>query len=206
MNVLVFQLDGKMPNLATMRIVSHHRALGHEVEFRRVGNATAIEPRFGDPAWDAVYASLIFESTKPLARRLIVLYPNAVVGGTGWSLTAKIGDVGIDEDTIPDYSDWPRYTASLGFSQRGCRLACKFCVVPRKEGKISQGTSVDRIWRGGKRDLVLLDNDFFGNPQWPEVVDGQQPDTRLENSGIVERSNSHSRPCLLDEHSCHWHT
>src|SRR6266436_1647510 len=35
----------------------------------------------------------------------------------------------------PDYSLYPKFTGSLGFTQRGCRLSCKFCVVPIKEGK-----------------------------------------------------------------------
>ena len=33
MKALLFQLDGKLPNIALMRIAAHHRALGHEVDF-----------------------------------------------------------------------------------------------------------------------------------------------------------------------------
>jgi hypothetical protein len=39
MRVLLLHLDGKLPNLALMRIAHHHRALGHEVTLRRAGNA-----------------------------------------------------------------------------------------------------------------------------------------------------------------------
>src|ERR1700730_7161694 len=37
-DVLLFQLDGKIPNIALMRIAAHHRALGHSVELRHTGN------------------------------------------------------------------------------------------------------------------------------------------------------------------------
>lgn len=33
MNALLFHVDGKLPNVALMRIASHHRALGHDVRY-----------------------------------------------------------------------------------------------------------------------------------------------------------------------------
>lgn len=69
-----------------------------------------------------------------------------------------------------DCSLYPDFTGSIGFTQRGCPLACKFCVVPRKEGKNRSGRSIAEIWRGAghPKNLHLLDNDFFGQPreQW----------------------------------------
>ena len=50
MKVLLFQLDGKIPNLALMRIAAHHRALGDEVALRIVGNVPAIERHFWERA------------------------------------------------------------------------------------------------------------------------------------------------------------
>jgi hypothetical protein len=63
-HVLLLHLDGKLPNLALMRIAHHHRAHGDNVVLRRAGNASALEPRFDDGAWDRVYASAIFERTR----------------------------------------------------------------------------------------------------------------------------------------------
>src|SRR5690349_18635728 len=61
-NVLLLHLDGKLPNLALMRLSAWHKAQGDAVEFRRVDNAQLIGPRLEDPArWDRVYGSLIFE-------------------------------------------------------------------------------------------------------------------------------------------------
>lgn len=82
MRILLLHLDGKLPNLALMRIAHHHRALGNEVVLRRAGNAGALQPRFDDPPWEAVYASAIFERSRALAERVRALYPHAVVGGT----------------------------------------------------------------------------------------------------------------------------
>jgi hypothetical protein len=36
--ILIYQLDGKVPNIAVMRIAAHHRASGDQVEFRWTGN------------------------------------------------------------------------------------------------------------------------------------------------------------------------
>jgi len=54
---------------------------------------------------------------------------------------------------------------------RGCRFRCKFCVVPEKEGKVYSNNTITDIWTQRKSDFVmLLDNDFFGNPQWSERI------------------------------------
>lgn len=173
MRVLLLHLDGKLPNLALMRIAHHHRGQGHDVVLRRVGNAAAVEPRFDDPRWDRVYASAIFERTRPLAEHVHALYPTAVIGGTGsWNLTQTLESVGVDTEGPLDYSDYPRWRQSFGFTMRGCRLACDFCVVPRKEGKARAVATIDQIWRGPGHplELVLLDNDFFGNPNADDIA------------------------------------
>lgn len=47
-----------------------------------------------------------------------------------------------------DYSDYPDIKFSIGFLQQICRLKCKFCVVPEKEGKPQSVQSVHDLWRG----------------------------------------------------------
>ncbi|KKM77407.1 hypothetical protein LCGC14_1370250 [marine sediment metagenome] len=169
--VLLLQLDGKLPNIALMRVAAHHRGLGDEVLFRKVGNATALHPDLFD-APDLVYASTIFERTRPLAEHLLTVYPAAKIGGTGINLTARLEDLGI-YTWKQDYSIYPTFQPSIGFSQRGCRLRCPFCVVPWKEGKVSEEQSIGQIWRGDPhpRHIILLDNDFFGQPQWARRID-----------------------------------
>jgi hypothetical protein len=171
MRVLLFHLDGKLPNIALMRIAAHHRERGDEVVLRHAGNPSAIEPEMGD-AFDVVYGSLIFERTKPVAERLLQVRPDAIVGGTGWRVDSTLEEVGI-ETREQDYSIYPRFKPSIGFSQRGCRLRCEFCVVPRKEGKIRDEQTTLDIWRGDPhpKHLLLLDNDFFGAPSWRQRID-----------------------------------
>lgn len=163
--ILLFQLDGKIPNIALMRIAAHHRALGDNVSFRWTGS-----PR--RELWDApakVYASAIFEKTRPAVEQLKREFPDAVVGGTGVDVASTLEAVGIT--TIrQDYSLYPEWRQSIGFTQRGCRLKCSFCVVPRKEGKIRGEQTIAELWRGDPwpKHLILLDNDFFGQPEWRE--------------------------------------
>lgn len=169
--VLLFHLDGKLPNLALMRLAAHHRALGDEVTLRHAPTVGAVEPHLGD-AFERVYASAIFERTRPVAERLLVVRPDAIVGGTGWDLTRTLEQVGITT-LAKDYRIYPGFRPSLGFSQRGCRLKCSFCVVPRKEGAAREEQTIADIWRGAPhpREIVLLDNDFFGVPGWRARVE-----------------------------------
>jgi hypothetical protein len=164
MRVLLLQLDGKLPNVALMRIAAHHR--GDEVVLRRGG-----ERELWDQEWDRVYASAIFQKTRPAVDRVLREYPGAVIGGTGTS-NITLEEVGITTRE-QDYSIYPDYRPSIGFSQRGCRLRCPFCVVPSKEGAVREERSIFDIWRGEPhpRDITLLDNDFFGQPRWRDRID-----------------------------------
>lgn len=172
--VLLLQLDGKIPNLALMRLAAHHRALGDAVTLRQVGNAAAVEPLLWDTAerWTHVYASLIFERTRPLAERARAIYPGIILGGTGWDVGLALEDLGVTT-RVQDYSHYPRWRQSIGFTQRGCRLRCGFCVVPRKEGSVVEAQRIAELWRGEPwpRELILLDNDFFGQPRWRDRID-----------------------------------
>jgi hypothetical protein len=169
MKVLLLQLDGSLPNLALVRLAAHHRARGDAVELRQARTAQAVERGLWD-AFGRVYASLIFERTRPVADALRRVYPDAAIGGTGWSLATTLEDCGVG--AACDYSDYPEYRHSIGFTQRGCRLSCPFCVVAEKEGTVRPASSAHEIWRGEPwpRNLVLLDNDFFGQPGWRDRV------------------------------------
>lgn len=175
MNVKLVQIDGKLPNLALMQIASWHKARGDSVVYTRETHHDLLDPPF-----DRVYGSAIFKFSADKIARLRAAYPDAIIGGTGTDNTRTVEDVIGEEWSRFDYSLYPTYTASLGFTQRGCRLSCKFCVVPGKEGKARSVATVADIWRGEgyPRKLHLLDNDFFGQPeeQWrarvAEIRDG----------------------------------
>ena len=173
MNVLILQLDGKVPNIALMRVAAHHRALGDHITFR--WGASPRRELWDSP--DLVYASAIFEKTRPAVQELKREFPDAIVGGTGVDVALKLEDIGITT-LEQDYSLYPNWRQSIGFSQRGCRLACIFCCVPKKERRIRTEKSIAEIWRGDPwpRELILLDNDHLGQPGWQarirEIRDG----------------------------------
>src|SRR5437773_3617455 len=106
-NVLLFQLDGKIPNLALMRIAAHHRTLKDHVELRIAGNLAAIERHLWE-APEVVYASAIFQKTRPVAERLARIYPGAILGGTGWDLGITLEQIGITS-LDQDYSLYPNF-------------------------------------------------------------------------------------------------
>lgn len=163
-DVRLTQLDGKLPNLALMRLSAFHKARGDLVHFYRTPYR-----QLGEPDYSIVYGSAIFAFSADRVEHLRREFPGAVVGGTGSGDPITVEAVAGAADAL-DYSPWPDFTASLGFTQRGCRFNCGFCVVPKKEGKPQSVATIGDIWRGEPwpRHLHLLDNDFFGQPkaQW----------------------------------------
>jgi hypothetical protein len=167
MNIRLTQLDGQLPNLALMKLAHWHRSKGDEVHFTRT-----IERDLFEPDYDKVYGSAIFKFSQERLMRFQRVWPEAIVGGTGTPFTHTVEDMIGDEYEHYDYKDYGDVDYSIGFTQRGCRLRCKFCVVPSKEGKPRSANTINEIWRGDPypRKLHLLDNDFFGNPEWRERI------------------------------------
>jgi hypothetical protein len=170
MNVRLVQLDGALPNLALMKLAHWHRAQGDVVHLTRHVTPTLFESQY-----DRVYGSSIFVNLPGSYDRREAFkqqWPDGVIGGTGTTNMGSIEDVIGTEWSGLDYQDYPDFDASIGFTQRGCRLSCGFCVVPKKEGKNRSVATVHQIWRGDPwpKKLHLLDNDFFGNPDWRQRV------------------------------------
>lgn len=167
MHVRITHIDGKLPNLALMRLSAYHKGRGDTVYFSK-----SVTRALDEPEYDRVYGSAIFTKSAKRVKELRRQFPGAVVGGTGTTSTRPIESFIGDPCKAVDYSIYPDFRPSLGFTQRGCRLKCSFCVVPEKEGAVKAVGSLASVWRGERHDrnLVLLDNDFFGNPQWHEIV------------------------------------
>jgi hypothetical protein len=171
------QIDGALPNLALMKLAHWHKARGDEVTVTR-----RLERDIFEGAYDRVYGSAIFSFSEERVARFRAEWPGAIVGGTGivGSTDTVEGLIGVESYEHYDYAGWPDFEESIGFTQRGCRLKCKFCVVPQKEGKNRSVNAIADIWRGEghPRKLHILDNDFFGQPreQWrariAEIRDG----------------------------------
>lgn len=167
MKIRLTQIDGTMPNLALMKLSHWHRTQGDEVTFSR-----EIERDLFEPAYDRVYGSCIFKFSQDRLLRFQHQWPDAIIGGTGTPLTHTVEDLIGGEYEHYDYSIYPEIDYSIGFTQRGCRLRCKFCEVPKKEGKARNESTIAEIWRGDghPKKLHLLDNDFFGGPNWQDRI------------------------------------
>lgn len=173
MKILILQLDGKIPNLALMRISAHFKSEGAEVMFRQAGNERALQPElFDNGEFDQVFASAIFEKTRPLIDHLMQIYPKAIVAGSGsYNKKKRLDSIGITSRAA-DWSLYPRFKNSIGFTQRGCRLKCQFCGVPDMEGSVYEESIIAEIWRGDPypKNILLLDNDFFGQTVWRDRI------------------------------------
>jgi len=154
----IVQIDGKLPNLALMKICAYHEKLGDDVELWK------------GPLWnhscDKIYASKIFSFSETPN-----LPENVIIGGTGIDFKNNLPTE--IENCKPSYTLYPECNYHIGFTMKGCRFACKFCCVPQKEGRPRSNNNIDEILinpNGGNR-LMLLDNDFFGSPNWKEDLE-----------------------------------
>jgi hypothetical protein len=236
MNVLLIQFDGKFPNIALMRISSHHKGLGDSVTLRHIGNVDAVRP-LELLEYDRIYGSLIFEWNRIVAKRVLAYRPDAIIGGSGWDEIPNVADSGLvyigarrEAATVSqledhgiftkekDYSLYPTFQSSIGFTQRGCRKHCGFCKVPVIEPEMRQDESITGIWRGEghPKNLIIWDNDTFGAPKWREtfksIIDGgyrvsfnQGINARLMNEEQAEIFAA--TPCYSDDFKVRrWYT
>tara|TARA_Y100000310_G_C20469072_1_gene709095 strand:- start:17 stop:898 length:882 start_codon:yes stop_codon:yes gene_type:complete len=156
MKIAIYDVDSKIPNLALMKLSAYHRQQGDTVEM--------YNPLFID-MYDKIYASTIFN----FSNKSYLDPDRMVIGGTGWDMTVNLPSE-VDQMT-PDYSLYD-YPHNIGFTMRGCRFKCDFCVVPKKEGRPVSQMTIDDIWTQRNSDFVmLLDNDFFGNPDWSDRIE-----------------------------------
>jgi hypothetical protein len=160
--IRITQLDGRLPNLALMRLSAYHKSYGDEVVFSRSPYRDFLEP-----SYDKVYGSAIFSFSAERVRHFQTQFPDAIIGGTWDRGNLTVEELIGPQDCGLDYSLYPEFTASLGFTQRGCRFKCGFCVVPKKEGRPVEAATITELWRGNPwpKHLHLLDNDFFGQPE-----------------------------------------
>jgi len=174
MKIRLTQIDGILPNIALMKLSHYFKNNGDEVYFEKSVNKSMFEPDY-----DHVFASAIFTESKKKIELMKSHFPNTIFGGTGTTNQLTVEQyIEVPEYENYDYAIYPDYPFSIGFSQRGCRLKCPFCVVPNKEGKNVSINTMDELYRGEPfpKNIVLLDNDFFGQSDWESkcnnIIDG----------------------------------
>ena len=172
----LIQIDGKLPNLALMKISTFYKSQGYDVEF----------------AWplgqyDQVFASVLFTWNRDKAEQICQRYDNVEIGGTGWSLTKTLPPE--IEACKPDYD---LYTVEMltpnlkrgikkantaiekaqeiidmgiGFTSRGCVRSCGFCVVKAKEGELRQDSKIADLINPRSNKITLYDNNLPADPE-----------------------------------------
>lgn len=169
----LIDVDGgkTFPNLALMKISAWHKSKGHEVLWY-----TPFDGHF-----DEVYMSKVFSFTPDYD-----FYIDADIihrGGTGYCIDLVDGkevyhkerDTELPyevEHMFPDYSLYPALTkdTAYGFMTRGCTRGCDFCIVGKKEGRISRKVAdLSEFWRGQK-NIVLCDPNILACPEWKDLL------------------------------------
>lgn len=175
MQIGLIDFDGKLQNLALMKLSTYYKQQGAKVYLNEV-----------PPTVDKVFCSVLFSWNKEDAAKLQYYYKDIEFGGTGWDVNIKLPPE--VEKCKPDYSLYTveeiykrtcrgigkRETKikkaktianmSVGFTSRGCIRACKFCVVPNKEGRFHQVAEIKDLLRPNSNVLTLLDNNLTADP------------------------------------------
>lgn len=160
MRIGLYDADGhKFPNLPLMKISAWHKSKGDSVEF-----AVPLAE------YDRVYVSRVFGDEYSRFENFCFNAKEIVYGGTGFAITIENGrevytkknDKSLPfeiEHIYPDYSLYSTLTknTAYGFLTRGCPNDCGFCIVSKKEGRISKKVAdLSEFWRG-QSHIKLLD-------------------------------------------------
>jgi hypothetical protein len=118
---------------------------------------------------DKVYASIVFKKNAHALDHLSSAYPGIGIGigGSGYDLHKTLPDE--IENLKPDYSLYPEFDYSIGFSSRGCirsTKTCPFCIVPIKEGKFRRVAHPEEWYNPEYDKIVFLDNNILADKEY----------------------------------------
>lgn len=156
MKIGLIQVDGKIPNLALMKLSAFHKKIGDELYLIKPHVVSRCLVNF-----DKVYISCIFEENRRMAELITKQYANSLLGGIGSGNNEKL-PLEI-EHMMPDY-DMFGCKYSLGFTTRGCIRKCPFCKVHIHEGMIRTNADIYEFWNTKHKHIVLLDNNILASP------------------------------------------
>ena len=179
MKIGLIDVDGKIPNLALVKIAAWHKAQGDEVDWFK-GNQTLVEK---------IYASKIFNFSTDFPWHMFDGFSVEIVkGGTGYDIKRKLPPE--IEAMAPDYSIYPNCDYGIGFMTRGCTRRCKWCVVPEKEGDLRPDSSWREVSRWPVyRKVIFLDNNALAS-EWALQ--------QLENMIAVNQSAGRGHTVMID--------
>lgn len=146
MKVGLYQLDGKLPSLALMKLSTYWRRRGAEV---------ALNP---SRPGDLNFASVIFASNFRKAVTLKQAIPNLEVGGTGWDWRVRLPEE--VESCPPDY-DLYGIDYGLGRLTVGCFRRCPWCLSWKMEPQVRTANDIGDIINRRSNFIVLLDDNIL---------------------------------------------
>lgn len=178
MKIGLIDVDGKLPNLALMKISKYYKTMGEQVEF--------VRPDASRNTYDKIYASAIYQKSQNECRTLQEYFGDRIeIGGTGWDIEKRL--LPEIESMSPDYDlytadmIYPKIKgimtrerrkvkaqqivdAGIGFTSRGCIRKCPFCFVPKKEGSFRQDSEIKDIINPRSNVIILHDNNLTADP------------------------------------------
>ena len=198
MKILLSDVDGKIPNLALMKISTHYKNQGCDVVLKKLGYSgypcAKKVTRIKNKEYDKTFASILFTCNKNVLKPLD---KNIFIGGSGVNIERKLPDV--IEKLEEDYNLYNENKISYGFLTRGCIRKCSFCIVPKKEGKIHQYRTVDQIVKHS--DVCFLDNNILAYKKHLEIL-GELVDKKIKcefNQGLDIRLINNENAKLLSQ-------
>lgn len=174
----LIQIDGKIPNLALMKLSTWHKKQGDEVVLMR---DKLINQRL--IPFDKVYISCIFEENKETAIKVSQQFKNVELGGVGVSNVKLPEEI---EHLMPDY-DLYKSDFSYGFTTRGCIRNCYFCKVRQHEGYIRENCDIYEFWDKRHKEIILMDNNILALPDHFKKIAKQVKENNLKvdfNQGL----------------------
>lgn len=194
MAIGLIDIDGKLPNLALMKISTYYKRLGEKVEFIQENKK-----------YEKIYASCLFTWNRKICLQLLEQYGDKLnLGGTGWDfveIDGKLVEVAHTElpmeieKSTPDYylytfemiyekackggiaSKASKLKKSqtiidmgIGFTSRGCVRNCGFCIVKQKEGCLHKVGEIKDIINPRSNIITLYDNNLTADPDCVEKL------------------------------------
>ena len=200
---LIGKKNHRFPNLACMKISSHEKSLGNNVE---------IVTDYGQiNAYDRVYISKVFTDT--CVPEDVLHLPNVCYGGTGFFYDKATPLPDEIEHSMPDYhlydiwvneqiangtkaTQLKYYTDySVGFLTRGCFRQCEFCVN-KNYRKVSVHSPLKEFWDASRPKICLLDDNFFGCHEWKRML------TELKETNVPFQFKQGLDERLLTDERC----
>ena len=177
----LYNLEPKIFNTAMMQVSYYHKQQGDYVElYNHINNG-----------YDIAYAFSLFDFTDKS-----MVTDKMICGGTGFDIESRLPKE-IEECDL-DYSIFLNCKTSYIWFSRGCIRNCPWCVVKRKEGYIKTVEPKNLNPKG--QYITVMDNNFFGNPDWENSikwlqdkgrkVDFQGIDVRILDKSMADSLNS----------------